>query len=72
MAKEIGPTCRTCPFADEFNDPWGLCRAEPPTLVETRDEDGTVSYMGEWPQINADIDWCGKHPERAKRGSVIG
>lgn len=69
VAAQQEPTCRTCPYADSieedyFDGPYGLCRAEPPTIVEEQDGDGSTMYRGRFPLIHADKDWCGKHPGR--------
>jgi hypothetical protein len=60
----MSETCQTCrywlPAGQEYNRPYGKCRAMPPTLSRTRDSYGDDMDWRAFPQTPS-TDWCGMY-----------
>lgn len=51
-------TCKWCDLEDERFDHLVPCRVNPPNQEMS---EGTSEYIGEWPYVDSDKDWCGKY-----------
>lgn len=51
--------CSKCRFwlqNSDHSDDWGVCKADPPTIVAGLDRENNL--VGYWPETHAE-DWCG-------------
>lgn len=56
--------CETCRWWDRIDNECGLCRVNPPALIQD-------DVDGHWPIVEPD-DWCGEHEERIELPTVEG
>ena len=63
----MSQNCGNCCYYQEKEKGMGLCRRNPPSIIETKDPSHYVivsgQYRGNWPLIGQN-DWCGEWKEK--------